>query len=44
MQTREKVCREIELPEISFTAEGIVVVQRVPDPQDWQHLAEIPLS
>lgn len=43
MTTREKVCRAIELPEIAFTAERIVVVQEVPDPQVWQHLAEIPL-
>ena len=47
VKTRVEILKSVNLPNLSFIAEKIVVApagESVPDPKDWKHLAEIPLA
>lgn len=45
MELREKIVSEIELPpNLSFTADKIVVTPDTDNPADWKHLAKINLG
>lgn len=41
--TRAKIVRELDLPEIAFTAEKLIITPAVEDPDKWERLAEISL-
>lgn len=46
VKKREKMAREIKLPNLIFKADKLIVApagESVPDPKDWVHLAEIKL-
>ena len=46
IKKREEIAREINLPNLSFKADKLIVTpagESVPNPKDWVHLAQIPL-